>query len=491
MRPATKSLLTNIGFLLIPMVVIVINSFSLFNQSIRLDESQSIWVSTKPVSAILSLTGQDVHVPLYGVLLHFWLQFFGSDVLVARVMSILFLGLSLPALFILANESSTPKIAFLTVVLYAFSPFVAWYSYETRMYTLFLFVTTLNHVFFLRFLKNNGDTGKVPLVMSLVLGLYTHYFFLVVIAVQGLYLLVSGFANQSWHLLVKYTLALLLALAFFSPWIWYMLSLGGASNTQPLIPPPTSYNIFQTFSLFVFGFQDNRIQSLFVSLWPLLVSVLFLAFTQKRQIPIKHSGYFLAATFLPVIIVFLASFVRPIFLARYLIFVTPTLFFLIAGLLMNYSVRTSRIVTGIFLSIMAFLLLFQNVSTQNPVREDYQEVTNYLNNSVSAHDIVVVSAPFTVYPIEYYYKGQAKIDTIPRWNRYQSGAIPGFDADALKSQLEEYRQQYLSMYTVLSYDQGYENEIKNYFDSNLERLDIKSFPGNITVSVYKIRYDVQ
>ncbi len=472
------------------MVVIVINSFSLFNQSIRLDESQSIWVSTKPVSAILKLTGQDVHVPLYSILLHYWLQFFGSDVLVARVMSIVFLGLSLPALYILTSESSTKKIAFLTVVLYAFSPFIAWYSYETRMYTLFLFVTTLNHIFFLRFIRSETKTNKIPLLMSLILGMYTHYFFLVVVAVEGLYLFFFSLSKHIWSTFIKYLAILAIACVLFSPWIWYMLKLGGASNTQPLIPPPTSYNIFQTFSLFIFGFQDNHIQSLFVSLWPLLICVLFLAFTQKRQIPVKNSSYFLAATFLPVIIAFLVSFIRPIFLARYLIFVTPTLFFLISALLLNYSVKTSRIISGVFISIMALLLMYQNVSAKTPVREDYQEVTQYLNTTVTAQDIIVVSAPFTVYPIEYYYRGQAKIDTIPRWNRYQAGSIPAFDNTSLIQQLSQYKQQYIKMYVILSYDQGYEKTIQDYFDSNLERLETKSFPGNIHVSVYKIRYDV-
>jgi mannosyltransferase len=485
-----KSALTKLAILIILLVLIVVNSFTLFRQSIRLDESQSIWVSTKPVSTILKLTGQDVHVPLYGLILHYWLQIFGSDVIVSRLLSLLFLGLSLPMLYILAAESSNKKIAILTIVLFMFSPFVAWYSYETRMYTLFLLVTTASHVAFLRFLRSRGDKSKAALLISTVVGMYTHYFFMLVLVIESAYIFIHSFALQDRTLVKKYLPILFLAGIMFMPWIWYMLRLGGASNTQPLIPPPTSYNIFQTFSLFVFGFQDNRIQSLFVSLWPLLVSVLFLAFTQKRQIPINNSGYFLSTTFLPVLIVFIISFIRPVFLARYLIFVTPTLFFLIASLLLNYSSRFSRIITGIFLSVMALLLVYQNVSAKNPVREDYQELTAYLSSEVTPYDVIVVSAPFTVYPVEYYYRGQAKIDTIPRWNRYQEGAIPAFSIDGLTAQLEEYRQQYLYMYVVLSYNQGYEDDIQSYFDANLERTAERRFAGDISVKTYKIRYDV-
>jgi mannosyltransferase len=233
------------------------------------------------------------------------------------------------------------------------------------------------------------------------------------------------------------------------------------------------------------------LQSLFVSLWPLLVSVLFLAFTQKRKIPIHPAGYFALITFLPVVLVFFISFIRPIFLARYLIFVTPTLFFLIASLLLNYSSRFSRVITGVFLAVMALFMAYQNVSSKTPVREDYQEVTKYLNETVNAYDIIVVSAPFTVYPIEYYYRGPAKIDTIPRWNRYQEGGIPAFSIEQLQTQLADYQQQYLYMYLVLSYDQGYEAKIASFFDSKLEKTSEKNFPGEILVKVYKIRYDVQ
>src|SRR5687767_9353495 len=62
-----------------------------------------------------------------------------------------------------------------------------------------------------------------------------------------------------------------LAFMFFTPWLAFMISEGVASSTQPQIPPPTSFNIFQTFITFIFGFQSSNIQAVFISLWPLFV----------------------------------------------------------------------------------------------------------------------------------------------------------------------------------------------------------------------------
>ena len=50
------------------------NLYYMFSQSIRLDEAQSIWVSTKSVMGILKTNGQDVQAPLYALVLHFWMQ---------------------------------------------------------------------------------------------------------------------------------------------------------------------------------------------------------------------------------------------------------------------------------------------------------------------------------------------------------------------------------------------------------------------------------
>ena len=69
---------------------VAINMHYLFSQSIRLDEAQSIWVSTKSVSEIVKISAQDVNVPLYSLLLHFWMQIFGTEIVIDRFLSLLF-----------------------------------------------------------------------------------------------------------------------------------------------------------------------------------------------------------------------------------------------------------------------------------------------------------------------------------------------------------------------------------------------------------------
>ncbi|HEX8924028.1 MAG TPA: glycosyltransferase family 39 protein [Patescibacteria group bacterium] len=466
-----------------------ISIFSLYRLSIRLDEAQSIWMSTKSIAALLKITAEDVNLPLYGAILHFWMQFWGTRIEMVRTLSLIFFIATLPVLYSMAEESSNKTMALLTVALFSFSPFIIWYTSEARTYTLFALISSLNHLFFLRYLRSKGDSGKLGYFLSTVAGLYTHYFFLFFLASQALYATISIIRKKERRYLWGYYGIMLAAFACFSPWIYYVVKEGTASNTQPLIPPPTSFNIIQAIVNFIFGFQSLPLQSALISLWPISLILLFFALTQKDKLGTKNLGYFFIMTFLPIAMVFTASYVRPIFLSRYLILATPSLFLLIAWMLLNHPRKISFYLSSLSLVIMFGLLLFQNISASTPVKEDYRGATKYLESHAGPQDVVAISAPFTIYPIEYQYHGTAKLETIPLWDRYVYGPIPVYSREKLVSQINAYRQQYQDVFVVLSYDQGYESDIKDYLDHNLERLSLEKFSETIEVREYKLRYN--
>lgn len=495
----------NYFYLLIIVASICFTVFTLAFQSIRLDEAQSIWVSTKSVSQILQLDAQDVLVPLYELLLHVWMQIFGSSVLAARSFSFIFFLATLPALYSLAKETNNKRVAMITITLFSLSPFIMWYSSEARMYTLFAFVTTLNQLFFVRFISSAGRSSKAGYVVTTILGLYTHYFFIFLLAAQFFYLLWRTLAKPEYEVWVKddiqkpqsrskrllfiHIFLIMIAGIFFIPWMVYFIQLGVATNSQPLIPPPTSFNIFQAFVNFLFGFQSNSIQSVLVSLWPIFVLTFFFIFTKREEQAGESINYFAFATFLPVILIFLGSYLRPIFLTRYLILVTPTLFILISWIFSGYYKQGSRIIFGLLFCLMFVLLMYQNISTNTPLKENYEGVASFLDTQATGSDIIAVTAPFTIYPLEYSYQGDTKIETIPQWDRFSHGPIPAYSQSKFVTQLAAYKSQYKNVYIVLSYDQGYENKIKQYMDTHYKRLYIKDFSPGLEVREYKLRYD--
>lgn len=477
-------------FLIAIAASVIINVIHLFSQSIRLDESQSIWVATKSVAAILHISAQDVQTPLYPVLLHFWMQLFGAEIVMARLLSLVFFVLTLPVLYVLIREVSNKETAFLGVILFSLSPFLIWYSNEARTYTLLSFLTTANHVFFLRLYQSRGQKSKFLYFLFSILGLYTHYFFGFILLTQFLFV---AFKVARRKIKMHFSLTFMLVFSFivltFLPWLYYVYKLGLAANTQPLIPAPTSFSLIQVYLNFVLGFQNQLVQSLTVSLWPLFLMILFFIFTRKLRLSLLRIDYFLAVSFLPVLLVFLVSFYKPIFLSRYLVIVVPSLFTVFAWLLMNFGKRILSSVSIALLLLMIMSLNFQNSIQSNPVKEDYRQVVDILSAQVTPRDVVAVTAPFTVYPIEYYYKGLARIDTIPQWNRFTQGPIPPFSREDFERQLTEYQDIYYRLYLVLSYDQGYQNDLVDYLDHHYHLVSKNSYPANVELRVYQLRYD--
>lgn len=498
-----SKILPILALLSIAIFTTAISAFTLFPQSIRLDEAQELWVATKPVLSILNwdATSTATWVPLYEIILHLFVQFFGASVIVSRSLSFIFFLATLPVLFFLYNKVSNKKIALLSIVIFSVSPFILWYGSEGRVYTMFVLISSINTLFFMDFLKSDGKLGKTGYIISSILGFYTHYFFFFLILTQIIYLFTKVLTKselpqagrrlppiRDYRLFFIHLLNVLLAFVFFMPWIFLVMRAGTISNAEPLIPPPTSFNIFQTIVNFIFGFQIQSIQGAIISFWPLIIILLFFVFTHKKEQKANFVDYFVFSAFAPIMLVFAASIVKPIFLSRYLIFTTPSLFFLVVWMLLSYSKKISAILLSVFILVMIFLLLYQNYSVYTPVKEDYKGVTLYLEKNTNPSDIIAITAPFTIYPIEYYYTGSASLVTIPEWDRYTQNKIPPFSLIKLQNQLAKYKKVYSRIFIVYSYDQGYENTIKQYFEHHYKRLSLRKFSPGLEVYVYKLRY---
>ena len=70
--------------------------------SIRLDEAQSLWQTNHSYGDLLRTIAEDVHVPLYHVLLRTWRLVLGPDVVTARLLSLIFLLAAVPVFYLVA-----------------------------------------------------------------------------------------------------------------------------------------------------------------------------------------------------------------------------------------------------------------------------------------------------------------------------------------------------------------------------------------------------
>lgn len=482
----TRKTITTILFIAwIELIILSVSMFLLIHQSLRLDESQSLWQTSRSLKQVYAVVAQDVHLPLYHTILHLWREFIGNTVQSARALSLVFFLISAPALFKLISETVSRRVAFFSTILFAISPFMNWYGNEIRMYSLLTLLTILSNLFFLRIRKDSHAGIWAAYFAVSLLGIYTHYFFTLNLLSQAVFFLLKRkkFPQSSFR---NFATAAILLAASYLPWLYYVYQQGLASSTKPLLVNPSTIDLFNTYSQFIFGFQVNAVNTLLLALWPILVILGFLALKREIKMPLNVQ-YYLFSAVIPVVIVFVFSLiVRPFFLTRYLIIVLPSLFIFLGWLVFAYGGKVAKVLQVLIIGGMFLLLCYQAYSLSTPVKEDYADAVNFLNTNAGPADLIIVSAPFTIYPVDYYYQGSATVVTLPEWDRIQS--IPAFSEENMESSVSKYKETYAKAWVLASYDQGYEEKIRLYFDTHFERTSAKEFSPKLNLYSYRFRY---
>ncbi|HSH17892.1 MAG TPA: glycosyltransferase family 39 protein [Candidatus Saccharimonadales bacterium] len=467
----------------------LISRFLLIDNSIRLDEAQSLWQTSHSLQGTLKVIAQDVHVPLYHTILHSWQTFFGQSIQTARYLSLLFFMLSIPVVYLLARRILSINWSLFVTMLFSFSPFMNWYANEARMYTMLVLVATLSQLFFVKLIQSQGKRGWLGYTLTALVGIYSHYFFFFSLLTQGIFYLLTRKQWVRGTFLRFAGLAGLLAAAF-TPWFLYFRAQGSASNTSPNLQTPSSVDFFNVFSQFSFGFQTDVLNTILVSPWPVLVIVALMSVRGGQRIT-RPVGYMIAAAFVPVLTAFIVSYaLTPFFVSRYMIACVPPLLILTVWFISHYRRALYVPIAGLMIGMMIATSYQQYTSAATPVKEDFKAAAAYINKHADASDIVVLSAPFTIYPFNYYYDGEARVATLPIWDRTVPGAIPGFEAAKLPEQVRQLNKDHQYVYLLLSSDQGYQEDIYQYYEQRFENPESIQFSPDLQLHVYRVGYSV-
>ena len=240
------------------------------------------------------------------------------------------------------------------------------------------------------------------------------------------------------------------------------------------------------YSQFVFGFQSDTINTVLVSAWPLLVLAALASVRAGVRLG-RQTAYLLAAAFVPVLLAFVVShLVTPFFLSRYMIAALPALLVLLVVFISGLGRPVARGLAGALLAVTVLGTVVQATNPDTPVTEDYRTAAELVEEGARPQDVVVLSSPFTVYPFEYYYDGAARLTTLPVWDR--QGPAPAYDPARLPEEVASIAEGHQYVYLLLSYDQGYEDEVLQYFERNFEQTAEHSPSPDMRLLVYRVGY---
>ncbi len=154
-----------------------------------LDEALTVDIARLGVSHIPAALKRDGAPPLYYVLLHYWMDIFGTSDLAVRSLAGVCGVLTLPVGWAVANRLGGRYVAWATVLLLATSPFATYYDTEARMYALVALLTGLGYLALDSALARPRAWNLVAVAACCAALLYTQYWALYLTGVTGLWLL--------------------------------------------------------------------------------------------------------------------------------------------------------------------------------------------------------------------------------------------------------------------------------------------------------------
>lgn len=410
---------------LLIMWVLIILSFILrvlflHSNPIGLDEPFTIFHAQMDVGDIISNLKGGNNPPLFEIILHYWIKFFGISSFSVRFPSLIFSTINVAFVFMIAKKFINLKVAILATLLIAFSSYHIYFSHEARVYSLFALLTSVSFYLILSLIKEGSRKYYIWLFITYSFLIYSHYFGVFVIVMQIAIMIFYGIKNKiniKGYLIV--IAGLLLIFSFYlgefilrftdsttnGTWLRPVENLG---NLHHLIFQFTNENkltylicvlliwgaifkkvrtleINKYIKLFILGvififFLTSysiffkipfiwRLTSLklytFIFVFSILGLTLYILFKQSKKTPflLLIILWFL----IPLLSFFTISFYFPIFLDRYLFFILPA-FYLIIATSVIYLFKEK------YFYIIAALLLFLMIFSSNIRNKEYEGI---------------------------------------------------------------------------------------------------------------------
>ncbi len=390
-----------------PLLLIILLGFAgrlykLGQQSLWYDETVSAYLASQPALALIAHTARDIHPPGYYLLLRGWTLFSGNSEFSLAFFS-LFWGVLLIALtYTLARHLINHTVGLVAALLIASSPYHIWYAQEVRMYTLGAMLGLIATYCLLRAFTVSPPWFWVGYVMATLLGLYALYYFaFLIIALNLFFLAYLLYPHRQLNLLLKLIVTNLLIAVLYLPW----LPIAWRQATNPPVPPwrsPPTLAAIITESWTALALGQSADPTL---LWPVLLLMLGLFIIGLWTISTRRAILLATYTFGPLLLIYLFSFITPLYHVRYVFTYSPAFYIIIGAGLVGLTQRTRQ-----WLAVAAFIIIFGasfysvylfHFDPQYRA-DDYRTAVNFIQKRWQPGDVIISNAGYT-YPAFIYY----------------------------------------------------------------------------------------
>ena len=376
-----------------------------------LDEALTVNISRLPVaggalvdghygasSNILEALRHDGHPPLYYVLLHGWMEVFGTSNIAVRSLSGLFGVLCLPLAFVIGRRRGGPLLGWIALAVVAVSPFAVRYSDEARMYSLVMLLVFVGWLLLDEMFRSRraGLGWYVALAATTAALLYTQYWSLWLGGALGL--LMCWLAFRSDDPLTRGTArrvigSLLVGVVLFIPWLPTMLYQSAHTGTPWATPMrPTA---MVAWNLCVFAFGDFPDAALFAGVMLIMILLAIFGYGRTRsslEVQFRPRRQFAAEGLVVILVLGISSVMSFIagagYAPRYASVYFPLVAVIVAAGITRFIAPRIRLIVML---IVVLPMLGGSVLSARDTRSQAREIVDAIGNSIGqAGDILVV-----------------------------------------------------------------------------------------------------
>jgi len=385
-----------------------IRCYGITKGDIWADEATTIYYSQHSISDTIKWCIEDVHPPLYNIILNVWMKVFGISEIAGKSLSLLFGVACVLMIFLVGKELCNEKVGFYSAIFLTFSTFNIFYSIETRGYSLLCLLTLFSFFFYIKYLRctENKKIGYIlGYLISSSLLLYTHPFSPFIILTQNLHFIIVKLYRKRLKDIKNWLVIQFILLLSFLPWIPIFLNqIKTAAMKAIWISKPTLFGLNQSsveYTLIRFA-GDKLLLVVFLAL---IIIFLFKIMLQKKTK--KQTNLFENATLLLLWFVFpifasclYSLYFPPIFVMRYVIF-SSLAFYILVALAISNLFKTKYQVIAVSLILLYSIFVIANFNSAFIIKEEWKHVSQDLKGYVKEGDIVVVD---NTIPFIYYYQ---------------------------------------------------------------------------------------
>ncbi len=381
---------------MVPVILFIINLglkiIYIASNPVALDEPFTIFYAQPAFLPMLKIHLADNTPPLFDVLLFGWIRFFGISAFSVRFLPMVFSSATVIYVYLLGERIAGKISGLASALIFSFSTFQIYFAHEARAYSLFSLLSAASLYYYFSLDEKSTRRPFILFIVSNVLLAFTHYFGFIVVGAELAFSF--WFIPRHPFAFRKIWLSFITWLALISPLIVFVLrryhtvrKTGFWVSTPPLDAWYENIRKFSNQPVIAIGF----LLLIGIGLVQMFRKSMFRKNLSLQILPLWFFGIYTA--------LFVFSFHLPVFLDRYLIFLSVP-FYLLIGV--SIPAVTSQYRFQVLLLIVIGIAMIATTNLRPGNGRDPIKLSAFVMNKKDSSAAVLISPPWLDKGLIYY-----------------------------------------------------------------------------------------